>query len=99
MTQASAAVPVVVCHYNARPVGDLLRLLGQMKTLPAGWPFRVRVVVHLATPKRLLLPREFNDVEVLYRDNVGAWEHGWRQAPAYAGYLFVQEECRLVREG
>jgi hypothetical protein len=103
MTPDSAAVLVVVCHYNARPVGDLLRLLGQLKTLPAGFPFDIRVVVNLATPKRLLLPSAFNDVEVLYRENVGynigAWEHGWRQGPPHAGYLFVQEECRLVREG
>jgi hypothetical protein len=103
MIQADGAVLVVVCHYNARPPRMLVNLLDQARAVPAGHPFRVRVVVNLANPTRLLLPPRCRDAEVVYRDNagfnIGAWEHGWRLGPPHAGYLFLQEECRIVREG
>jgi hypothetical protein len=95
-------VLVVVSHYNAWPSDNLVRLLDQMRTIPAGWPFRVRVVVNAARPHRLSLPPWHADVEVCYRPNngynIGAWDEGWRLDPAYDAYLFIQEECRILRD-
>ena len=31
--------------------------------------------------------------------NIGAWDFGWRVSPEYFAYLFMQEECQVVREG
>jgi hypothetical protein len=96
-------VLVVVSHYNARPAGELVRLLDQAREVPAGWPFQPRVVVNRALPQDLELPPRHRGTDVLYRENVGynigAWEHGWRAGPHYPGYLFLQEECQLVRAG
>jgi hypothetical protein len=96
-------VLVVISHYNARPIEDLLGLLETIHSLPAGWPFHVRIVVNQELPTSLRLPRKPWKVEVLYRQNagynIGAWDFGWRISPKYQSYLFLQEECRVVREG
>lgn len=94
---------VVVSHYNAWPTDHLVALLDQLVTVPAGREFRCRVVVNQAQPKPLELPGRFAEVEVLYRPNtgynIGAWDHGWRAGPAYDDYLFLQEECQVLRPG
>lgn len=94
-------IAVVVCHYNARSDESLIKLLDQIREVPAGCEFQVRVVVNLGVPKRLLLPHRHRDIQILYRENtgynIGAWDYGWRQSPIFSGYLFLQEECRLVR--
>ena len=72
-----------------------------MKDIPSGHPFRCLVVVNRAIDRDLELPERHRDVEILYRENVGynigAWEHGWRVAAPAEYYLFLQEECRIVR--
>jgi hypothetical protein len=74
-----------------------------MKSVPAGLPFDARVVVNRAVDRPLDLPPRHADVDVRYRENlgynIGAWDHGWRADPAYEDYLFLQEECRLLRPG
>lgn len=100
MTNASTVL-VVISYYNAWPVEPLLALLAQLRDLPAGHPFRVRIVVNQGQPQRLTLPPPWNAAEVLHRENLGynlgAWECGWRTSPAYDGYLFLQDECCLVQ--
>lgn len=102
MSAVTNSVLVVICHYNARVTADLITLLDQTQSLPAGWPFRVRVVVNLGRPELLDLPARHQDVEVLYRENVGynigAWDVGWRADPVHFAYLFLQEECRLAQK-
>ena len=92
---------VIVSHYNAWPTDQLVKLLDQMRTIPAGYPFSVRVVVNQAENKSLELPDRHADVAVFYRENtgynIGAWEFGWRQEPRADYYLFLQEECLLVK--
>ena len=99
MPQKTAVV--VVSHYNAWPTDQLVALLDQMRTVPAGYPFTVRVVVNQAEDKLLELPERHASVAVAHRANtgynIGAWEHGWRQEPRADYYLFLQEESILVR--
>lgn len=102
MDPNSTPVLVVVSHYNARPPHLLVELLDSLTGHAAGCPFRTRVVVNLGETKRLVLPARYRDVDVLYRPNtgynIGAWDHGWRVPPACGAYLFLQEECRVVRD-
>jgi hypothetical protein len=92
---------VVISHYNAWPTDQLVGLLDQIRKIPSGYPFRCLVVVNQAVDGPLELPAAHADVEVLYRENtgynIGAWEHGWRSAPRADYYLFLQEECRILR--
>ena len=96
-------VLVVISHYNAWSSDQLIALLDQMWTVPAGYPFQTRVVVNRAEPHELALPSRYQSVEVVYRENVGfnirAWEQGWREPPVFDAYLFLQEECQIVRPG
>jgi len=62
---------VVISHYNAWPTDHLFKLLDEIHAVPAGHPFRCRVVVNQAEDKRLDLPSRYADVEVLYRENLG----------------------------
>lgn len=98
---ARTPVLVVVSHYAARPAGPLVRLLDEMAAVPAGVPVDVRVVVNRDGDRGVNLPTRHRGVETTYRPNagynIGAWEAGWRADPPYAGYLFVQDDCRLVQ--
>jgi GT2 family glycosyltransferase/tetratricopeptide (TPR) repeat protein/2-polyprenyl-3-methyl-5-hydroxy-6-metoxy-1,4-benzoquinol methylase len=93
---------VVISHYDARSPDRLLALLDSMSSKPAGWTYAVRVVVNQETRKPLELPDRHRPVEVFYRENagfnIGAWDFGWRADPAFDAYLFLQDECRVVRE-
>jgi GT2 family glycosyltransferase/tetratricopeptide (TPR) repeat protein/2-polyprenyl-3-methyl-5-hydroxy-6-metoxy-1,4-benzoquinol methylase len=94
-------VLVVVAHYDARPMGPLVALLDAMNATPAGWPFRVRVVANQDSAKPLELPERHRAIDVCYRENtgfnLGAWDAGWRKDPPHSAYLFLQDECRVVR--
>lgn len=94
---------VVISHYNARPTDHLIALLDQVHQVPAGLPFRCRVVVNQGEPKELELPPRFAGVEVLHRENtgynIGSWDLGWRQGPPADVYLFLQDECQIRRPG
>jgi hypothetical protein len=96
-------IRVVVSHYNERPTDRLVALLDDMSRLPAGWPCSTLVVVNRARPRALVLPERHRAVRVIYRENtgynIGAWDAGWRERPAFGAYLFLQEECRVVQPG
>ena len=92
---------VVVSHYNAWPTDNLVALLDQMASIPAGETFQTRVVVNQAEDKLLELPERHSGIEIFYRPNtgynIGAWELGWRTGPTFDCYLFLQEECQIRR--
>jgi hypothetical protein len=92
---------VVISHYNSWPTDQLVALLDQMREIPSGHPFRCLVVVNQAVDRPLELPAAHADVEILYRENtgynIGAWDYGWRNASRADYYLFLQEECQIIR--
>ncbi len=94
---------MVVSHYNAWPADKLIALLDQTRSIDAALPFHTRVVVNQALDKPLNLPARFQDVECLYRENsgynIGAWDSGWRTPPRFDHYLFLQEECQILKPG
>jgi len=65
------SVLVVISHYNAWSSDQLIALLDQMWSVPAGYAFQARIVVKRAEPHDLALPPRYQSVEVLYRQNVG----------------------------
>ena len=94
---------VVISHYNAWSADQLVALLDQIAAVPAGAAFDTCIVVNQAKAGELELPERHRHVPVLYRDttgyNIGAWDLGWRSNPGHDCYLFLQEECRIVRPG
>jgi len=103
MARLQGDVLVVVSHYNAWPTDQLFSLLDQISNVRSGCPFGVRIVVNQARPVRLNLPERYAGIDVIHRENtgfnIGAWEAGWRAEPRREFYLFLQEECRIVRPG
>jgi len=91
---------VVISYYDQRPLGALRRLLSSMARFSAGAAHDVTVVVNSDSGVRPPLPES---VSVHVRENsgmnIGAWEHGWRSRPGYSDYLFLQDDCRVVRAG
>ncbi len=94
---------IVISHYNAWPADQLVTLLDQIAAIPAGAPFELCVVVNQATPDLLRLPKRHAGTRVLHRENtgynIGAWEDGRRRNPGHECYLFLQEECVILRSG
>jgi len=100
-TERGARTCVVVSYWTGLPVRRLHRLLQQMKMIDAGSPFDVVVVCNGGDKRPLTLPRRFDGLKprILNRENdnynLGAWDHGWRNAPGYDYYLFLQDDCFL----
>lgn len=101
MVSRRAPSLVVVSHYDGWAPDQLIALLDQLRDVPAGAAFDVCVVVNQCGNAVLTLPPRFSHIPVLHRPNVGfnigAWDHGWRTMPPYEDYLFLQEECRILR--
>jgi hypothetical protein len=100
-TQSSFAL-VVISYYDRRPVDELHQLLKTIREYAAGIDFDICVVVNSTSDTRLNFDTE-TPIEVLYRSNlgmnIGAWDYGWRNHRSYDDYLFLQDECYVVREG
>ena len=92
---------VVVSFYAARPWDRLHRLLGQLDEGVARAGFDIVVVVNSVGTGPMPLPPTKSPVSLLYRENtgmnIGAWEHGWRTLNRYDRYIFLQDECVVMR--
>ena len=93
---------VVISYYDRRPIHNLLELIHSLYRYPAGHDFDLCVVVNRTTNDVLSIPEEYSSVTVDYRHNtgmnIGAWDHGWRIHPGYKDYLFLQDECYVIRD-
>ncbi|MCZ2344470.1 MAG: hypothetical protein LC104_22140 [Bacteroidales bacterium] len=94
-------VLVVVSYSAGRPIEPLRQLLSDMAEYPAGHPVDIRVVVNgkvSQTPACSRLPAGVDVLERAHGEHTpGAWEEGWRTPPHYTGYLFLQDDCRIVQ--
>ncbi len=108
----AGAVLVVVSHYDRRPIADMERLLASLEAYSAGSDYDLTVVVNrttsqsmaetplgacLANAKAAVGARVIERVNLGM--NIGAWDAGWRQSPDYQHYVFLQDECWVVRDG
>jgi hypothetical protein len=101
--QAADRAVVVISYYDRRPTAclqDLLKSLGRHK---AGRDFEVVVVVNQTREDLPALPGTPYPLTVIGRENtgmnIGAWEAGWRHLPGRPVYVFMQDECLVIRDG
>jgi hypothetical protein len=96
-----SGILIVINYYNARPPDEMLRLLHELRATTAYGAADISVVVNQGIPGTIDLPVHFKDVLVAYRDNVGmnigAWDFAWRHFPGYDKYIFLQDECTIIR--
>ena len=96
---------VIVCYYVGQDLKHLHRLLGQMQRVEAGAPFDLIIVVNGGDQRPLTLPDRFASLRPRVENrinrgyNIEGWDVGWRLAPEYNFYLFLQAECYLKRRG
>lgn len=92
---------IVISYYDRRPLNNLVELLYSIKTHSAGGELDVCIVVNRTKNEKICLPSEFSSIPVEYRHNlgmnIGAWDYGWRKYRGYQDYLFLQDECYVVR--
>ncbi|APW62157.1 glycosyltransferase family 2 protein [Paludisphaera borealis] len=102
-TESGSRTCVVVSYWAGLPVDSLYKLLYRMRKVESGCPFDLLIVCNGGDQRPLTLPRRFDALKprILNRENtnynLGAWDHGWRNAPGYDYYLFIQDDC-LIKE-
>jgi hypothetical protein len=99
----NSAVPLVaISFYDRRNTDCLQALLTSMAAHEAGTNFDVLIVVNRTRDERIGQLNAPFPFEVAYRENlgmnIGAWDNGWRLHPDRPVYLFLQDECLIVRE-
>jgi hypothetical protein len=97
--QADCAV--IIAYYDARESHLLMSLLHQIKTIDAGAEFDLILVVNQESAIDARKNPDLSGYRTYYRENtgfnIGAWQHGWQNAPGYRHYLFLQDECKIER--
>jgi hypothetical protein len=92
---------VVISYYDRRPIHNLLELTESLHQYPAGEEFDVCVIVNRTKNESISIP-QLSSAAIRYRHNVGmnigAWDHGWRMCSGYKRYLFLQDECYVIRD-
>jgi hypothetical protein len=106
MTIKEEEVPrvcVVLSYWTGHPKKNVVRALRSMRRKSPGHQFDLVVVCNggdrepLADHYVPVAAKVINRVNSGY--NLGAWEAGWRSAPDYDFYLFLQDECFVRRKG
>lgn len=93
---------VVISYYDRHPLNNVTELLKSLTDCPAGGEFDICIVVNRTKEEKITLPDEYSRIPITYRHNlgmnIGAWDHGWRTYPGYRYYLFLQDECYVIRD-
>ena len=96
---------VVVSYWAEREPRHLFRLIKQLFRYEAGAPFSLALVCNGGDERPIELPGRFAGlgIKALNRENrgfnIGAWDHGWRSSEGYENFLFLQDDCFVVRRG
>ena len=95
-----ARVAVVVSSWVGNPPEYLLGLCASLDRKPPGAAFDLFLSANgldYRVPEALA--GRFS--QVLVRENagynLGAWDHAWRRLPGYERYLFLQDDCTVLR--
>ncbi len=100
--QAENRALVIISYYDRRPLNCLVDLLKSLAKYKAGQDFEVIVVVNQTQEALPKLPPMPFPLEVMARENtgmnIGAWEAGWRARPGRSVYVFMQDECLVMRD-
>jgi len=91
---------VVVSTWVGNPPDYLRRLCSSMRKQPAGVDYRLFLS---ANGLDYEIPPDLKGLfhRVFIRENrgfnLGAWDHAWRHLPDHDFFLFLQDDCRVIR--
>lgn len=93
---------VIVNYYDARPIDTLYELVDQLKKCKYRQYFDILIVVNsvdLESDQEKCLN---TGVEFCIRENtglnLGAWQHGWQEREGYRYYIFLQDDCKILKD-
>lgn len=93
---------VVISFYDQRSPKDLFKLLNSLGQHPSGTHYDICIVVNSTGGFRFDSNAFTKEVILHYRENtgmnIGAWDFGWQTYPQYRDYLFLQDECLVIKE-
>lgn len=94
---------LAVSFYDRRPIEPLLDFLDSLDRHPAGAAYERMLCINAtgAPPVPTVVRDRFDDVFERPNAgmNIGAWDAAWRRWPGRDAYVFVQDECYVVRDG
>lgn len=93
---------VVISYFDERPLKHLYFLLETIRKYDAGCSFDICLVINKTSRSKIEFEVDLTDVKVLERQNIGmnigAWDYAWRTFRSYDYYLFLQDECYVIRK-
>lgn len=94
---------VIISYFDERPIDDLEGLIASVDTYEPGHPIEITIVVNQQQLRDINIRSAKYKTNILYRHNlgmnIGAWEHGWQQFKNVDDFIFLQDECRIIRNG
>lgn len=95
-------VAVVISTWGGGIPRHLLRLCDSLRRHPAGYEYDL---ILCANDLNYILPSALTKrfAEVFVRDNtgynLGAWDYAWRHLPNHDHFLFLQDDCVVLKTG
>lgn len=94
---------VIISYYDERDINDLLALIASIDAHESGHPIEITIVVNQSKQRYIEVSSVKYKTNILYRQNhgmnIGAWDYGWRQFKDFDNFIFLQDECRIIRNG
>jgi hypothetical protein len=108
MPQVKPSLCIIISFFDERSSNKLINLLDSLKAVISNQALNSRflttiaVSVNTVSNSAIDLPDRFSDLTVIYQQNrgfnMGAWDNGWRHFSGHRHYLFLQDECEVVRD-
>ncbi|MBR8830304.1 MAG: hypothetical protein N5P05_003399 [Chroococcopsis gigantea SAG 12.99] len=95
---------IVISYWSSSPPSNLINLLGQIRSIKAGAAFDILLVCNgdSSNIKSVLIQEGFSSTPLLERPNtgynIGAWDAGWRELTDHDNFLFLQDDCLILRK-
>lgn len=93
-------IAIIISSWSGHPSSYLDKLLATVKKYPAGLEYDL---ILCANGEDYQLTKAARDqfTHCFVRENrgfnIGAWEHAWRQLDQYNHFLFLQDDCFIIR--
>lgn len=94
---------VIISYYDERSMDDLLALIASIDDHEPGHPIEITIIVNQSKQRYIEVSSAKYKTNILYRQNqgmnIGAWDYGWRHFKDFDNFIFLQDECRIIRNG
>lgn len=94
---------VIISYYDERSIDDLSALIASIDNYEPGHPIEITIVVNQQAQGCIDVCSTKYKTNILYRQNqgmnIGAWDYAWHTFKDVDFFIFLQDECRVIRDG